>query len=145
MYRPLRPRLAPQHRPVPLVPFEPPYIVALASSPPKASAPNATDLVEIVTVQYLLPRLLGLLDELGAEAQDSSAAQSPSAVSPSGSPPDSSPPSDEWKVTLFDEGKVKTRDLWRIQAEELWSEDWEGKWERYGREAERRGHEVYDV
>lgn len=85
-------------------------------------------------MQYLLPRLLALLDEFAAGLRSSSSSSS----SPSHPPR-------EWKVTLLDEGKVRTRDLWKIQAEELWSEDWELKWEEYGREAERRGHEVYDI
>lgn len=92
-------------------------------------------------MQYLLPRLLGLLNELATEPPPS-AASSSSSAEPSSEP---SPPSHAWKVSLLDDGKVKTRDLWRLQAEDLWSEDWEGKWERYGSEAERRGHEVYDV
>ncbi|CAO1619575.1 unnamed protein product [Sympodiomycopsis kandeliae] len=84
-----------EHVPIPVHPFEPNYIGFLTES-------NLTTTVDIITVKYLIPRIVNVLNGLPAN-QTWSASQAQVYRDPM-------------------RGTIKTRDLWKIQAEEMWEQ-----------------------
>lgn len=87
------------HTAIPVRPFEPPYIGFLAES---HSDTASSDQVDIITVKYLLPRIIDLLNEVKGTKRWTT---------------------DDARVYRDVSGnEMKTRDLWRRQAQEVWEQ-----------------------
>ncbi|PWN27206.1 hypothetical protein BDZ90DRAFT_232755 [Jaminaea rosea] len=118
------------HAPIPVVPFEPAYL----STATFTGEVEGEVIVDVITVRYLLPRVVDALRAL--DPAWSSAHHEP-------------------YVYHDEQGQeFKTRDLWKRYAERFWNgpeegqqndQWWKARWDELQRQAEAEGHELYEV